>query len=132
MILVDTSVLIAFLKGIENEKVEKLVAIIENNIPFGINSFIYQEILQGAKTEKEFNLLKKYLETQRFYELKQGIRSYEEAALLYVKCRKKGVTVRSTIDLLIAQTAMENNLYLLHDDRDFSLLAGIESRLKEY
>ncbi|MDN5331959.1 MAG: hypothetical protein PWP45_1184 [Tepidanaerobacteraceae bacterium] len=132
MILVDTSVLIAFFKGVENEKVNKFVEVIKNNIPFGINNFIYQEILQGAKTEKEFNLLKEYLETQKFYDLKQGIKSYENAAKLYLKCRKEGVTIRSTIDLLIAQTAIENNLYLLHDDRDFSLLAQIDNRLKEY
>lgn len=51
MILVDTSVLIAFLKGIENEKVKKFEEAIQNNIPFGINNFIYQEILQGAKID---------------------------------------------------------------------------------
>ncbi|WP_273702561.1 hypothetical protein [Thermoanaerobacter sp. A7A] len=36
------------------------------------------------------------------------------------------------IDLLIAQTAIENNLYLLHDDKDFSLIAQVDERLKEY
>ncbi|HHY79050.1 MAG TPA: PIN domain nuclease [Thermoanaerobacter sp.] len=45
---------------------------------------------------------------------------------------KKGITIRSTIDLLIAQTAIENNLYLLHDDKTFSLIAQVDERLKEY
>ncbi|MBE3592172.1 MAG: PIN domain nuclease [Thermoanaerobacter sp.] len=132
MILVDTSVLISFLKGIENEKVKKFEEIIQNNIPFGINNFIYQELLQGAKTENEFNLIKEYLATQKFYDLKYGTKSYENAAKLYSKCKKKGITIRSTIDLLIAETAIENNLYLLHDDKDFSLIAQVDERLKEY
>lgn len=54
------------------------------------------------------------------------------AAKLYFKCRKKGITIRSTIDLLIAQTAIENDLYLLHDDNDFTLIAKVDQRLKEY
>lgn len=45
MILVDTSVLINFFKGIENEKVNKLTEIINNGIPFGINKHIYMEIM---------------------------------------------------------------------------------------
>ncbi|MEQ6358376.1 hypothetical protein SAMN04244560_00243 [Thermoanaerobacter thermohydrosulfuricus] len=49
-----------------------------------------------------------------------------------VSIGKKGITIRSTIDLLIAQTAIENNLYLLHDDKDFSLIAQVDERLKEY
>ncbi|MBZ4687448.1 MAG: hypothetical protein PWQ96_1415 [Clostridia bacterium] len=132
MVLVDTSVLISFFKGIKNEQVKKLEEIITKGIPFGINNYIYQELIQGTKTKKEFDLLKDYLSTQRFYGLKNGLRSYENAALLYFNCRKKGITIRSTIDLLIAQTAIENNLYLLHDDRDFSYIARAEKRLKEY
>lgn len=54
MILVDTSVLISFLKGIEKEQVRKFEDIIQKNIPFGINNYIYQELLQGAKNEKEY------------------------------------------------------------------------------
>ncbi|MDN5276332.1 MAG: hypothetical protein PWR01_297 [Clostridiales bacterium] len=132
MILVDTSVMIAFLKGIKNKQTEKLVMIIKNDLPFGINDFIYQEVLQGARTKKEFNLLKEYLGSQRFFNLKYGRKSYEMAAELYFRCIKHGITIRSTIDLLIAQTAIENDLYLLHDDRDFLLMASIEPKLKEY
>lgn len=132
MILVDTSVLIAFLKGTTNKQADKLEEIIKNSIPYGINVFIYQEILQGAKSESEFKLLKKYLSTQKFYDLKYGVESYEAAAKLYFMCRRNGVTIRSTIDLLIAETAIENDLYLLHDDRDFSLIAEVNKKLKEY
>lgn len=132
MILVDTSVLINFFKGVENEKVNKLTWIINNSIPFGINKYIYMELIQGSLNMKEFNKLKDYLESQRFFDLKNGIESYEQAALIYFKCRRKGITIRSTIDLVIVQTAVENKLFLLHDDRDFSQIASVITELKEY
>jgi len=46
-----------------------------------------------------------------------------EAARLYFVCRRKGVTVRSTIDCLIAAIAIEHKALLLHDDRDFDAIA---------
>ncbi len=54
MILVDTSVLIHFLKGVDSESSRKFRMVLERRIPFGINSLIFQEILQGAGSEKEY------------------------------------------------------------------------------
>ena len=119
MVLVDTSVLIDYLKGKENKPVSRFQHILDNNIPFGINSFIYQEVLQGVKTEKDFSEVKEYLDTQRFYSLKNQKESYAAAAKIYFQCRKKGITISSTIDCLIIQTALEHNLFLLHNDGDF-------------
>ncbi|NSW75758.1 MAG: PIN domain nuclease [Candidatus Atribacteria bacterium] len=132
MILVDTSVLIPFLRGIENEKTRKFEELIEKNIPFGINNYIYQEVLQGARNEREFRVLEEYLSSQIFYELEHGRKSYRKAAFLYFRCRKAGFTIRSTIDLLIAQTAIENGLYLLHNDQDFAIIARVENKLMEW
>ena len=123
MILIDTSVLIDYFKGVENKPVKKFHQVLESNIPFGINHLIYMEVLQGSQTDKDFNLLKKYLITQTFYELKNGRESYAEAAGMYLKLRKKGVTVKSTIDCLIARIAVENELFLLHNDADFDRIA---------
>jgi len=54
MILVDTSVLINYLKRVDNsEKTEQFSEILNKGIPFGINNFIYQELLQGCRTEKD-------------------------------------------------------------------------------
>lgn len=125
MILVDTSVLVDFFRGFKTEVSEKLENILTRNIPFGINSYIMQEILQGAASEKEFALLKKYLSTQRFYHLKDPVRSFIDAAKTYMKCRKKGITIRSTIDCLIAQTAIEHDLLLLHNDSDFAAMSKV-------
>ena len=119
MILVDTSVLIDYLKGKNNSATDKLNTIIELNIPFGITSQIHQELLQGTKTQKDFDILKKYLNTFTFYLPKDEKLSYEEAAHIYFLCRKEGMTIRSSIDCLIIQIMREHNLKLLHNDKDF-------------
>jgi len=125
MILVDTSVLIHFFKGVDSESSRRFRMVLQRGIPFGINSLIFQEVLQGAGSEKEYFTLKKYLETQRFYHLKDPIESFAKAAKIYVDCTKKGITIRSTIDCLIAQTVLENDLLLLHEDSDFDLMAKV-------
>jgi len=125
LILVDTSVIIDYLKEIENDPVVKFQYILDNKIIYGINSFIYQEILQGVKTERDFLKIKMYLDTQKFYGLKDERESYANAAKIYYSCRKKRITVNSTIDFLIAETAIENNLSLLHNDSDFDKIAEV-------
>lgn len=132
MVLVDTSVFIDFLRGTNNAGTSLFDKVISSGIEFGINNFIYQEILQGSKTQKEFSVLQQYLSSLPFYDLKNGRKSFEDAAALNFICRKSGVTVRSTVDLLIAQTAIENGLFLLHNDNDFSNMAKCVSALKIY
>ena len=130
MTLVDTSVLINFFRGRETPGTRHLENLIKEEKAFCINEFIYQEILQGAKDEKEFATLKSYLSEIPLFSLNLGIQSYENAANLNFRCRRKGVTIRSTIDLLIAETAIENNIFLLHDDEDFVNMAKVITELK--
>jgi len=121
--LVDTSVLIDFFKGNETKQSKKLEKIIGNHIPFGISIFTYQELLQGAKNEKEYEKLKRYLSTQKIYY--PSHETFDASAHLFFSCRKKGITIRSTIDTLIATTAMENGLILLCSDRDFEYMLKV-------
>jgi predicted nucleic acid-binding protein len=132
MILVDTSILIDYLKGNINKHTERFDEVVRNEISFGINNYIYQELLQGTASEKEFNNLDEYLNTQRFYNLQEGLESYKRAAHIYYKCRRSGIIVNSTIDLLIAETAIENNLMLFHNDTDFTKIAKIIKELHIY
>lgn len=132
MILVDTSVIIDFLNGKQNEKVTLFDRVLENRIPYGISPFIFQEVLQGAKDLREYRSLKDYLESIPFYHLKDERESYERAAFINFTCRRVGKTIRSTIDLLIAQTAIENDLFLLHKDDDFERIAQAVKTLKIY
>ena len=125
MILIDTSVLIGYFKGLQGEPYDKFDRLIDQNIPVGICNQVYQEVLQGAKNEKEFGKLKEYLSAMDFYDLLYGKKSYENAALMYFKCRKSGITPRSTVDMVIAQIAIDNNLFLLHNDNDFVQISQI-------
>ena len=125
MILVDTSALIDYLRGKESEVAHRFQFVLDSGVPYGINSFIYQELLQGVKTEEEFKLLKQYLDTQRFYCLRDEKESFASAAQIYLDCRRKGITLASTIDCLIAQTAIENDLLLLHNDSDFEMMTEV-------
>ncbi|MCQ2588757.1 MAG: PIN domain-containing protein [Treponema sp.] len=129
MVLIDTCVLISYLKNVEDQYTNALNILIENHYPIGINNYIYQEILQGAKSEKEYEILKQYLGQFHFYNL-NGKPSYEAAAKLNVICRSNGITVRSTIDLLIAQTAIENDIMLLTCDSDFFNISKAIPELK--
>jgi predicted nucleic acid-binding protein len=124
MILVDTSVLIGFLKGQADNKTGLFKEILSRDIPFGISSYTYQEVLQGARNEAEFEILKDYLTTQHIYYLEPEALTYEKAARLYFNLRRKGVTPRSTLDMLIALTAIEENLALIHNDSDFDTMAN--------
>jgi len=132
VILVDTSVIIDLLKNQKNGRVELLEEIIEKKIPWGICEFVYQEVLQGAKDQNEFEKLKEYFDSIPLYFLKYGKASYERAGYLNVRCRNSGVTVRSTIDLLIAETAIENDVALLHHDNDFENMSRVVSELRQY
>ena len=132
MVLVDTSILIGYFKQRNGIPYEKMDYIIDNDIPYGICNYVYQELLQGSGNKQEYELLKEYLNTLPFYDLRYGRRSFENASLMFTICRKKGITIRSSIDLLIAEIAMENNLYLLHDDMDYTNIAKIYKDLKLY
>ncbi|MGB7294226.1 MAG: PIN domain nuclease [Candidatus Aminicenantales bacterium] len=131
MILVETSVLIDFLRGEDNPSVQKLRRVIDQDIPFGICPLVFLEVLQGAATEKDFKLLKEYLQSQAFFDVQDGRESIAEAARMSFDLRRKGKAVGSSIDLLIAQTAIDNDLYLLHNDSDFDRIKQV-SRLKTW
>ena len=66
-----------------------------------------------------------YLGSQTFYQPRDPVESHREAAFIYFRCRQAGVTVRSAIDCLIACVAIEHDLILLHDDRDFENMSGV-------
>jgi len=126
MYLVDTSVWIDYFREKDNATVKKLDSIFNKGHRFGITSAIYQEILQGANTEQDT-----YLKTQRFYHPVNPLKTHQAAAHLYFTCRRNGITVRSSIDCLIAQLAIENHLILLHNDKDFQYMAKVIPELIE-
>lgn len=130
MYLVDTSVWIDYLRGAKSKAALKLDQLLEDAEPFGITSVIYQEVLQGTDSDAAFSRIEAYLGTQRFFHPANERASYAEAARLYARGRRKGITIRSTIDCLIARIAIENEVAILHSDRDFDRLARVAPELR--
>jgi hypothetical protein len=127
VILVDSSVLIDFLEGRENSPVSRFIEVLDRGTPFGISPVTILEVLQGAATEKDFSTLRDYLGSQTVYGLEGGLESYVGAAKIFFELGRKGMSVRSSMDCLIAQTAIEHGLLLLHNDSDFNRIAKVSS-----
>lgn len=121
MILVDTSVWIDFLRGKDSEHRYLLRRLIENEEDICLTEIILTEILQGIRDDALYETTKEYL--LEFPMIKpKGTETYIKAAEIFRKCRKQGVTIRKTIDCIIAAIAQENNLTLLHNDSDFEVI----------
>ncbi len=127
MYLIDSSVWIDFLNNKTSQSTDNHIALASS----GLTTLIYTEVLQGAKTQKNFDTYSTYLSAQPFYDFKNNKSSYQQAAHIYFKCRKQGITIRSSVDCLIAQCAIEHDLILLHNDGDFGQMAGVISALKQ-
>lgn len=131
MYLVDTSVWVDYIKGTDTPVVEFLDMLLLIPMSVGITEHIYLEILQGARTEAGFEKLQKYFSTQLFYRFEDFHASCEAAAYMFFTCRRRGIAIRSSIDCLIAQCALENNLILLHHDNDFLHLQKFVPQLQQ-
>lgn len=125
MIVVDTSVLIDYLRGSTTPATERLGAMEADDVPFAIPMVCYQEILQGARDEKEWRTLDAYLSTQHLLVPAAPLALHREAARIFFDCRRRGLTVRSTVDCLIAAQALEAKATLLHDDNDFDRMSRV-------
>lgn len=84
-----------------------------------------QEVLQGAKDEREWKTLRQTLESQEIVSPVDPLALHVEAARIYFECRRRGLTVRSSTDCFIAALALEHGLVLLHDDSDFDAIARV-------
>ncbi|MEO7540178.1 MAG: PIN domain nuclease [Pyrinomonadaceae bacterium] len=117
MILVDSSVWIDYLRGTSTRQTRKLDDILGNE-PVAIGDLILTEVLEGCTTDREFNETMRLLRT--LYLVTLGGREVAiEAAKTFRIVRARGVTVRKTIDTVIATRCIIDGYELLHNDRDF-------------
>ncbi|MFA6036630.1 MAG: PIN domain-containing protein [Legionellales bacterium] len=119
MILVDTSVWIAYFSNQEIPHVDFLEQMIHEREIY-ICGVIITEILQGLKEEKIYNEIAALLRSLKY--LEASYETYINAANIYRKLRHKGITIRKTIDCVIAAIALKNNMELLHLDKDFNAI----------
>ena len=125
MILVDTSALIPYLRGERTAATELLDGLLSEDHDVYLAPPVVQEVLQGARDEAEWRHLREYLSGQLLADVRDARASAVAAARIYFDCRRQGYTVRSSVDCLIAQVALENRFAVLHDDRDFEVIRRV-------
>lgn len=122
MIVVDTSVWIDVLNERETPQSLRCVELLEDGAPVALTDVILTEILQGLRSEREARLVEKRL--LLFPTLRLGsLEDFTLAAQLYRTARRRGVTIRKTLDCLIAAPCVREKVPILHADDDFDRLA---------
>ena len=117
MIIVDTSVWIDYFNGNINKETDYLdIALDKEEVVIG--DLIFLEILQGFRTDKDYEQAKNMLLPLEQYEM-FGASMVEKCANNYRSLRKKGITIRKTADVIIATFCIEQQIPLLFLDRDF-------------
>jgi predicted nucleic acid-binding protein len=117
LILVDSSVWIDYFRGSITPQTEKLDRLLGSE-PLALGDLILTEVLQGFTEERDFNQARNMLTELTVVEL-GGKEVAIQAARNFRTLRKRGVTVRKTIDTVIATRCIESGYRLLHSDKDF-------------
>ncbi|GAI23190.1 unnamed protein product [marine sediment metagenome] len=117
MVLVDTTVWIDFFAGQTLTHIETFESLLEQEEDICICGIILTEVLQGIRKETEFKKTKNLFNSLIF--LPMSYSTFLQSAEIYRKLRQKGITIRKSIDCMIASVALENNISLLHNDKDF-------------
>ncbi len=128
MVLVDSTVWIDLLRNQISTPVGRLRALLATG-EAAVAPVIIQELLQGASSPESLERLRAHFLALPILEHRPGAASHAAAGALYARCRWAGITPRSPHDCLIAQLAVEHGVPLLHDDRDFEAIAGVEPQL---
>jgi predicted nucleic acid-binding protein len=122
MIVADSSVWIGQLRGLDNRAVRKLTEVQRAHRAILIGDLILLEVLQGARDDAHALRLERDLRKFKI-ESMLGDDIAVKAATNYRILRGRGITVRKTVDLIIATFCIERGHSLLHDDRDFDAIA---------
>jgi predicted nucleic acid-binding protein len=117
MILVDSTVWIDYFRGTDSPRTGKLDSLL-GNTPLAVGDLIVTEVLQGFPREREFNEVRTLFLTMDIVVM-GGLDNAIAAAHNIRHHRRLGVTVRKTIDTIIATRCIVDGYELLHDDRDF-------------
>lgn len=125
MIVIDTSVLVDLCRGRDTPAVAALTRLEQEGTPLGVPMICCQEVLQGARDEREWRRLFDVLSTQCLLAPPDPWEAHVEAARIRFDARRKGLTVRSTVDCLVAQVVLQVGGVLLHADEDFERIARV-------
>lgn len=124
MLLVDTSIWISFFNDSDSAAGHLVEQALLGNQPLCINAVIEMEILQGIKNDDDYSTTKDYLVDFQYFPSLSKV-YFERATEIFRACRKKGVTVRRSLDCLIAANALIDGLGIMHVDRDFEQIKRV-------
>ncbi len=117
MVLVDTTVWIDFFSANLDPHVEALEKLIAEREDICLCGVILTEILQGIRDDAEFKKTKNLIANLVFLPMPYSV--YLNSAEIYRTLRRKGITIRKSVDCMIAAVAIEHDIHLLHNDKDF-------------
>jgi predicted nucleic acid-binding protein len=117
MVLVDTTVWIDFFSARPLPHVEALERLIEQRKDVCICGIILTEVLQGIRKDSEFRKTRDLFHTLIF--LPMAYPTFLRSAEIYRTLRRRGITIRKPLDCMIASVAIEIEIPLLHNDKDF-------------
>ena len=116
-VLVDTSVWVDFFAGRTAGHTTTLRALLHEGEDIAVCGIILTEVLQGIQRPAEFRRTRELFEALVFLPMQYA--AFLRAADIYRGLRRRGITVRKSVDCMIAAVAIENDMPLLHNDRDF-------------
>lgn len=131
MLLLDASVWIDLLRGNDNGSVRYAMQR-ESFEELALTPMTYLEVLQGARSDQDLSHMASLLQAYVLLEPVSGLDTYEAAALMYMTARRRGITIRTAVDCLVAAVAIEHDAVLVHNDRDFLQLQKADDRLQLY
>jgi predicted nucleic acid-binding protein len=117
VIVVDSSVWIDFFHGVSTPEVKRLDGLL-GLTPLAIGDLVLVEVMQGFRTDQDVATARQLFRSLALLPMLGGSNAWK-AAENYRQLRRKGITVRKTIDGIIATACIEANLPLLFSDRDF-------------
>jgi predicted nucleic acid-binding protein len=120
IVLVDTTVWIDFFAARSSDHVVALEDLIRNREDIGICGIILTEVLQGIRKDSEFNKTRDLFNNLLFLPMHYSV--FLKAAEIYRGLRRKGITLRKSVDCMIASIAIENDIPLLYNDKDFKAI----------
>lgn len=124
MIVVDTTVWIDFLEARGTAFDLHLTELLENDAPIALVDIVYCEVLQGIRDDDAYHRTRVGLLAHPILR-PRSLETFEAAASLYRRARRRGLTVRRSVDCLIAATCLETGAEIFHNDRDFDALARV-------
>ncbi len=126
MLLVDSSVWIDVVRGGITQGASFLEQ--RDDEELAVTGVVFQEVMQGVRDEAVYDRLRDMFMAMLLLEPRE-LSTYEIAAQLYRRARAQGFIIRKPTDCLIAALALEHGALLVHNDRDFFLLAEVEPSL---